>query len=83
MKLNINAFGLTIGIVAAACILLMLLIGLILPGYGNVMLRCLASIYPGFSATIGGSILGLIYGFVDGYIVGVAVAWLYNKLAKV
>jgi len=39
-------------------------------------------VYPFFTITPLGSLLGLIYGFVDGLIVGGAFAWLYNRLNK-
>jgi hypothetical protein len=38
------------------------------------------SIYPGYSISPGGSFLGLIYGFLDGFIAGAVIAWIYNKV---
>lgn len=29
-----------------------------------------------------GIAIGTLWGFVDGYITGVVIAWIYNKLAK-
>jgi hypothetical protein len=37
-------------------------------------------VYPGLSATPAGAVIGLLWGFVDGVICGVLVAWLYNGL---
>jgi len=34
-----------------------------------------------FIYTVGGAFVGLIWGFVDGLIVGAIFAWLYNKIS--
>lgn len=52
-------------------------------GYGRLFLEVLAqSIYPGYSISPLGSLLGLFYGFLDGLISGSCIAWLYNKMVK-
>lgn len=51
-------------------------------GYGRLFLEVLAqSIYPGYTISPVGSILGLLYGFLDGLISGFFIAWIYNKMA--
>jgi len=47
-------------------------------GYGAAWVRLLASVYIGFTPTFFGSIIGLIYGFVDFFVFGFVVALVYN-----
>ncbi len=49
-------------------------------GYANAWLVLTESFYPGYTISWSGSILGLIYGFLDGFIGLYILAWLYNKL---
>jgi len=37
--------------------------------------------YRGFTVSPAGSLVALGYGFVDGFLIGLLVAWLYNKFA--
>lgn len=37
--------------------------------------------YRGFTVSPAGSLVALGYGFVDGFFIGLMVAWLYNKIA--
>lgn len=39
-------------------------------------------LYPGYSISPAGSIIGLIYGALDGLILGAAIGWLYNYFNK-
>jgi hypothetical protein len=53
-------------------------------GYGELFLKTLAgSIYPGYSISPPGSILGLVYGFLDGLVSGAVIGIIYNKLSGV
>ena len=47
-------------------------------GYSDVFLNAMKSCYPGYAISWGGAFLGLIYGFVDGFIGLFLLAWLYN-----
>jgi hypothetical protein len=52
-------------------------------GYGRLFLQTMAeSIYPGYSITPLGSLLGLVYGFIDGLVSGALVAIIYNRLQR-
>ncbi|MDI6744845.1 MAG: bacteriophage holin [Thermodesulfovibrionales bacterium] len=52
-------------------------------GYGRLFLEVLAqSIYPGYSITPFGSLLGLLYGFADGFVSAALIGYIYNKLIK-
>jgi len=81
VKLNIKAFGLSLGIIWGAGILIMAITAMLF-GYGDLFVKAIGSVYIGYKATILGSIIGAIWGFIDAGIGGVVIACLYNKLAK-
>ncbi len=82
MNLNMKAFGIACGLLWGACVLLIGLGNVIWPGYGVAFLEMSASIYPGYEVGGFGSVLvGTLYALVDGFIGGIILAWLYNKLA--
>jgi len=80
-KLDVKALGLTLGIVWGAALLIMGIAAMFF-NYGGGFVKALGSLYCGYQATIPGSLIGAIWGFVDAAICGVVIAWLYNKLAK-
>ncbi len=47
-------------------------------GWGNDMVRVISSIYHGFEPTFWGSVLGAIWAFVDWFIGGLIIGWVYN-----
>ena len=61
-------------------------LGLILTFFPNAkffwvskeLLGMLATVYPGYAATLSGSIIGLIWGTICGAIGGAVTAWLHN-----
>ena len=78
MRLNVKALALTAAIAWGAGLFL-LTWWMIILGSGetaNIFVRA----YPGYQVTALGSIIGLIWGFVDGLICGAIFAWLYNAL---
>ena len=79
-RLNAVKFGVAGGIVTGLVVLLTTLMAL--ANYGVVWAVMILGIYGslGYSITPLGSIVGGIYGFVDGFIVTFAFAWIYNKL---
>ena len=79
MKLRVQAFGLATGIVMGLFVFLLTLVSLWF-GRGETI-DALVVPFPGFSRSIGGAIVGLIWGFVDGFIGGALLAWLYNRIA--
>jgi len=81
VKLDLKAFGLSLGIVWGFA---MLILGLINLGYhwGSGIVEVMSTLYIGYKPTVLGSITGGIWGFLDAGIGGVVMAWLYNKLAK-
>ena len=79
-KLNVNAFGLAFGLTwAGATFLLGVLASF---GYGTDLVSFLSKLYIGYEATLVGSIFGALWAFVDAYIGGVAIAFLYNKFSS-
>ena len=49
--------------------------------WGTGMTEMMSSIYIGFAPTFVGSVIGGIWGFVDGAIGGAVFAFFYNKMA--
>lgn len=80
-RLGVNSLGLALGVTYG---LGMLFIGLLaaLFGWWTEIITLAGKLYIGFEPTIPGSIIGGIYGFIDGYICGALIAWLYNKFQK-
>lgn len=81
MKLKVKALGLTLGIIWGSSLFIMGIVAMFF-NYGCGFVSALGSLYLGYEATILGSIIGAIWGFIDAGIGGVIIAWLYNKLAK-
>lgn len=79
-KLSPNALGIAIG---ALCAVYVFFCGIIaIFGWGTALVDVISSIYIGYGPSIPGAIIGAVWGFIDGYIAGIVIAWLYNKLAK-
>lgn len=84
MTLSVRGLALTSAIFWGGSILLVGLVALAAPGYGDAFLEICASIYPGYDHT-GGSgdlLVGSLYGLVDGAVGGALFAWIYNRLSR-
>jgi hypothetical protein len=79
-KCSPNALGVAIGVVWAAYVFLMGIGAMF--DWGVTLVDEISSLYIGYGPSIRGAIIGGIWGFVDGYIAGVVIAWIYNRLAK-
>jgi len=77
MRLNASAFGLAFGIIWAIVIFIVAIIGIWSDWCGG-FLQMMSSIYVGTSASWGGAFIGLIWGFVDGFIGAWLIALVYN-----
>ncbi len=77
MKLGVASFGMALGVTWG---LGMLLMGIVAwqTGWGLDFLNIMSSVYIGYAATLGGSIVGAIWGFFDALIAGIVIAFLYN-----
>lgn len=51
-------------------------------GWGAALVQVLGSFYIGYGPSIAGAIIGAIWAFVDGFVAGVVVAWIYNLVAQ-
>jgi len=80
MKLKVLALGLALGIVWGVGIFLITLLT-VLKG-GGMHLALLSAVYFGYKVSWLGSIIGLCWGFVNGLVVGIVVAWIYNLFVK-
>lgn len=49
-------------------------------GYAQEYMESMISLYPGYGISNEGSIIGLIYGFISGFLFLYILAWLYNML---
>jgi hypothetical protein len=50
-------------------------------GWGVALVTALASLYIGYGASILGAVVGAIWAFVDGFVAGIIIAWMYNLVA--
>lgn len=81
MKLKPIALGIALGAVWGVLLFITTWLSYF-TGYGKLFLEVLAqSIYPGYSISPLGSLLGLFYGFLDGFICASVIAWIYNKIS--
>jgi hypothetical protein len=81
MKLRPLALGVSLGIVWGSALFITTWL-CYSTGYGKLLLDVLAtSIYPGYSVSPLGSVLGFFYGFIDLTIMGTLVGWLYNRIS--
>lgn len=80
MRHPVRALTLTTACLWAACLLIVGLINLADPRYGGEFLRMMSSVYPGADTarTLGRVLVGTVYGFADGAVVG----WLFGLLLQ-
>jgi hypothetical protein len=81
MKLRPVPLGVAVGLLWGVLMMLTTWLS-VLTGYAEEFLRVMAgSIYPGYSISPLGGLVVLAYGFLDGFVMAVVVAWLYNRLS--
>ena len=80
MKLNPKALGLACGILWGAGVLIMGLLAMVC-SWAQPVVDVLSVIYLGYGASILGALIGTLWGFVDAFLGGWVLAWLYNKLS--
>jgi hypothetical protein len=79
MKLNVKAFALAVGITWGINWFGLTWFMMALDGMtGEITL--IGRIYRGFSLSPVGSLYALVWGFMDGFLLGLVIAWIYNKL---
>ena len=80
-RLNARAWGIAVGLLLGGGLFLATNV-LLLKGGQNVgqHLQLLSQYFPGYSVSFVGSLIGFIYAFVGGYIIGRAIGYVYNRL---
>lgn len=81
MKLNVKAFALTCGVIWGLG-LFILTWWIIVFGGATGEATFIGKVYLGYSISPIGSVIGLVWAFVDGLIGGAIFAWLYNLIAS-
>jgi hypothetical protein len=79
--LNIVSLGLALGIAWAVGAFFLGIMAWLFD-WGTALVEIASSLYIGYKATFLGAIIGTVWAFVDGFIGGVIIAWLYNKFQK-
>jgi hypothetical protein len=85
MRLSVWRFGCAVSSVWALCVFSAGLVNLIWSSYGVEFLKLVDSIYPGYHYGqwgLWGVLVATLYAALDGWIVGVGLAWLYNLYAR-
>ncbi len=72
--------GMACGIVAAACIAFMTMRASQVEG-GNTLVL-LRKFLPGYTLSVTGCIIGMVWAFVEAFLLGALVAWLYNVFVR-
>lgn len=81
--LSPKALALALGVLSGGYVFLLGLILTLSPNtqffwISKEFLAMLATLYPGYAATIAGSFIGLFWGFLCGTICGAVIAWIHN-----
>jgi hypothetical protein len=78
MRLQVKALGFAMAILAGGYFFLGTWWIILLDGASNEAVF-LSKIYRGYTITPLGSVIGLLWGLLDGFICGAILAWLYNR----
>lgn len=82
MRLRPAALGIALGLVWGTSLFVSTWLSYF-TGYGRLFLDVLAgSIYPGYTITTFGSVVGFGYGFLDGFVSASLIGWIYNRLSR-
>lgn len=76
-SLSIKGLAVALGLTWGSGIFLLGLIGA--AGWGRPLVDLLGSLYLGYSPSVGGSLIGGVWAFIDGAIGGILIAWIYNR----
>lgn len=85
MKLDAIRWACALSAVWGLIVLLAGIANLLWPGYAEEFLRIIDSIYPGYHYGLwgfGGVAVATLYAIIDGWVIGVIFAWLYNLFTK-
>lgn len=76
-KLCSMALGISLGIVSGLSMLVFAWVAAFW-GIGTAMVEQWTPILPGYTATIGGGIIGFFWGLLEGFITGILIGFFYN-----
>ena len=80
MKFDIKSFALTSGIMWGLTLFVIAWWIILIEG-GSSSTTVVGQMYPGYTFSPIGSLIGLAWGLVDGSIGGAVFAWLYNRIS--
>lgn len=80
-KIDTLTVALAVGLGMALYVFVMGIVSMV-SGRGRGIVGLLSEWYIGFSPTILGSLIGAAWGFADGFLGGLLIAWIYNRLKK-
>jgi len=77
-KLDVRAFGLVLGCVWGTAVFVL---GMVAAAFhrGVKIVELFSKVYIGYRSTPAGCLIGAVWGFVDGMISGLLIAWVYNR----
>ncbi len=78
-KFNILNFGLSVGISFAVYLFAIAMLAWQFH-WGTDLVEITGTWYKGYAPTPLGGLIGILWGFADGFIGGVFVSWIYNML---
>ena len=74
------ALGVAIGVLSAVYVFLAGIFAMF--GWGETLVEVIGDFYIGYGASIAGSFIGAVWAFLDGFVAGYVIAWIYNRIAK-
>lgn len=80
MTLNVKAFAFTCALVWGVGLFVLTWWIIVFDGVAEEV-TCFGQVYRGYRISPLGSLIGLVYGFFDGFVCGAIFAWLYNRLS--
>lgn len=79
-RLDPVAFGFALGTTMAASIALISAVSRF--GMAERWRTLFAEMYPGFEPDEGGTVVGIAWGGIDGFVMGLTIGWLYNAFRR-
>ena len=76
---NQKKLGYTGGILGGLIMLIKTFLALT-NGYGIAWLNLFATTHPGYAISWIGCIVGMVYGFIDGFVLMYLFGWIYNRI---